>query len=547
VVFISLLMASLACYSGQIPGVFELTPYASPTPIQVAQNTQYDILETVLAPHEEGFAFFNMTVYPEPLEDSLLNSKALCVSNSPAQILFAGIGEGDITYYLVDCTGSVGWAAENRLAGPLKYKRDDLAVTVSENAQPVQMLDERTLQPLVTFTVCQPETVVTITGIRAADIDNDGDKEVLYMTECPVGTRGWLSNDQLAGPVKVKANDRALAYTPDESDFRLANEPAPVNDDNAVESECATGSVLDVKAAKRVNDTVYYNVTCGKSEGWVDQQNLVGPLRFDAGVYGIIYVEPVLIFEDELSDEIAGVVAVVEDEGTEGEGAAPEAVGDQSQRKVVQYIPPVYLTNQPGPAIRNGEDMNVVGQCASNSAADLLEYTGSNDMIYFRIACDECVQTETSPDGVVTCAAYEAREGWVEQTYLQGPIEFAPGDKVVFKASSAALETDEATGTTYARIPVNQVGAETYGESSRFDGRCPADTEVTITGVQLEKARTSNKFSFFYTVECQGQKATYIMREFQEGKFRPEAQYETNDLVTISGIVMARELEIPQE
>jgi hypothetical protein len=36
-VFTSLMLASLACYSGQIPGVFELTPYHTPTPLPLAE------------------------------------------------------------------------------------------------------------------------------------------------------------------------------------------------------------------------------------------------------------------------------------------------------------------------------------------------------------------------------------------------------------------------------------------------------------------------------------------------------------------------------
>jgi len=32
-VFGSLLMATMACYSGQVPGVFELTPFYTPTPL----------------------------------------------------------------------------------------------------------------------------------------------------------------------------------------------------------------------------------------------------------------------------------------------------------------------------------------------------------------------------------------------------------------------------------------------------------------------------------------------------------------------------------
>jgi hypothetical protein len=233
-VLISLMMASLACYSGQIPGVFELTPFSTPTPIPKVQNADFKLLETVLAPHEDGFTFFNMTLFPEPLEDSLLNSKSLCEKNSPATILFAGEGENGITYYLIDCTGSVGWAEEKRLAGPLKFEQQALALTVSETGQPLQLLDPSNFQPLMSFMQCLPETVVNVQNIQAADVDGDGAKEVYYLIECPVGNKGYVGNDNLFGPVKVNVKDRALALVVGGDEAKLASEPAPVTADNLV-------------------------------------------------------------------------------------------------------------------------------------------------------------------------------------------------------------------------------------------------------------------------------------------------------------------------
>jgi hypothetical protein len=212
---------------------------------------------------------------------------------------------------------------------------------------------------------------------------------------------------------------------------------------------------------------------------------------------------------------------------------------------VVLYTPPVYLTDKPGPAVRTGDDANVVGQCLSDAGARVLEYAGMNEIIYYRITCDECVTSETTPDGEATCSAYETREGWVEQQYLQGPVSFLPGEKAVFKSSSAALKADEETGIQYARIPVSSRAG--YGESTTFAGRCPVDAEVVVTGVMLEKARTSNKFTFFYEVQCEGQTASVTLETDHAGKTRPVTHYNADEVTTITGIVLARDLESPPQ
>ncbi len=51
---ISLMLASLACYSGQIPGVFELTPYYTPTALPTVVGGKLQVLDNVLVPLEPG-------------------------------------------------------------------------------------------------------------------------------------------------------------------------------------------------------------------------------------------------------------------------------------------------------------------------------------------------------------------------------------------------------------------------------------------------------------------------------------------------------------
>ena len=559
IVVISLLLASLACYSDQIPGVLELTPYYTPTPFPVAENARFGVLEEVLAPKEAGSAFFNLTTDPEPLLDSLVNSKTMCQGNSAAQVLYAGTDSSG-TYYLVECSGSVGWALEDRLAGPLKFATGNLALTVAAvGSQAVAILDDN-LQPMPMNPLlsCKPETIVSVSEIRAADPDGDSIKDVFYRIECPVGNNGWVTNADLAGPVEMNVEDRALALSSVDATFGdpygLTNEPAPVTDANAVEGDCYEGSILVAKEAQLVGDSVYYKMECGEIEGWTSQDRFVGPLLYNVDDHTVIYIEPQFIFSDQVPAELTGEVAVVGDEEVQDSGAATEeqppaaeedaAPSGEEERKVVQYTPPLYLTDKPGPAIPAGEDANVVGQCTSNTAAHIEEFAVL-ESIYYRISCDECAATETDSDGEAVCTTYETRNGWVEQKYLEGPIDYVPGQMVTFKATSLAIETSE-DGVEYARIPANLAGASALGRYTEFGGRCPFDEGVEVTGVVLEKARTSNTFSFYYQIQCMGQPAS-IRQVTEGGVTRPEISYDPESEALITGFASARDLQALEE
>lgn len=560
-VLLSLMMSSLACYSGQIPGVLELTPFYTPTPLPVADDDgRFGVLEVVLAPQESGRPFFNLTTDPEPLEDSLVNSKAMCEGNSAALVLYAGLEATGDVYYLVDCAGSVGWAVETRLAGPLNFSKNELAVTVAEaGAQSVSMLDDM-FRPMLANPLqsCKPETIVMVSDVQAADPDTDGIKELFYRIECPTTggpLRGWVTNVDLVGPVEINVGDSALAITStDQSNqYQLANEPAPLTDENAVEGDCQQGDILQAEEARLVDETVFYRMTCGDAEGWVDQSRFVGPLRYRTGMSMIIYNPPIFVFEDELTASQQGAVIEVADE-TEGVDATDTEATDAEivegdgeleahERKVVQYTPPLYLTSSPGPAILEGEGANVVGQCTSGTVTTIEDYTGL-ETIYYRVTCDECVETETDDDGELVCAAVETRDGWLEQQYLQGPLDFATGDTVMFKSGSKAIEATE-DGIEYARIPLSLTGAASVGRFTEWSGRCPLDQGMTITDIVLEKARTSNTFTFYYQVECMGQVAT-TEQVVEGGVSRPEVTYNTDETELISGYVSARDVELAE-
>lgn len=543
---ISLMLATLACYSGQIPGVFELTPVYTPTPLPPLTDGKFDVLDYVLVPLEPGRPSFALTTYAEPLLPSAMNSRLSCQGNTTAKVLYAGQSDDGRNYYLINCAGSVGWAAEERLAGPLKLSREDLAIALAPaGALGIEMLDDnfRPMPPNPLMS-CKPESIVTVVQVTAADPDGDGVNTPFYQIDCPSAAgpiKGWVTGDSLFGPIEINVGDRALAVGAGEDGdvFLMANEPAPVSEDNVVVNDCKPGDILEARESKAVDGAVYYKMVCGDVEGWVDESRFVGPLRYDPGTLAVVYMPPLLVFEDELA-ELLGEQGV--EIGQEEDTGDTETVVDPSQRKVVEYTPPLYLADSPTAPISQGENANVVGKCESNTIARLIEYAAT-DKVYYRVQCDECVAYEEDDSGQRICTAYETREGWADQAYLEGPVPFMTGERVTFKASSKAIMADD-DGTQYARLPANLTGAASIGQYTEFVGRCPLDEGLEIVGVVAEQARTSSKFSFYYKVSCMGQRT--VTEPVEEGSPQTVTAY-LDEMTEITGFVSARDLEAMAE
>lgn len=541
---ISLMLASLACYSGQIPGVFELTPFYTPTALPTVDAGKFAVLDNVLVPLEPGRPTFALTIYPEPLLPNAMNSKLSCLGDSTAQVLYAGRGADGQNYYLINCSGSVGWAAESRLIGPLQFLREDLGIAQAPpGAQAVEMYDDRFRpMPFNPLQMCKPETIVTVLQVGSADSDGDGAPEPFYQIDCPTPSgpvKGWVIGDSLFGPIEINIGERAIAL-PDPAggdSFLMASEPGPVVEETAVTGECRAGSILQAKETEVVNGVAYYKMSCGDVEGWVDDSRFVGPLRYDVDQLAVIVVQPMLVFADQLASiiaEYAGEVPVEEVAAPE-EKTAPELTSVE-QRQVVEYTPPLLLASEPGPAIPQGENANVVGRCENNTVARLLEFAAT-DKVYYRIECTECVAREENEDGELVCTATELRQGWAAQDFLEGPVPFVIGQHVVFKSSSKAVMTDE-DGTKYARIPANLTGAASIGQYTEFTGRCPLEQGVDVIGVVAEQARTSSKYNFYYQVSCMGQVA---VRQGESPK--QETVYLPGEPTLITGVVSVRDLE----
>ena len=554
----SLILASLACYSGQIPGVFELTPYYTPTPMPTPAESRLQVGDTAYAPQEMGRPFFYLSIYPEPLESNLVNSKSLCSGNSTARVLYVAEAPDSGVYYLVNCVGSVGWAAEERLAGPLQFEHNDLALAIAPaGEQQVTMLDEFTLQPAPVFLQqCMSGSIVPVLDIKVADQDNDGERELYYQIDCPRGTRGYVEGSQLLGPLEINVGDRALAVIGEADDdeiYRLAVEPGPVSAENAVEGTCVEGDVLVAEEARVVDDQVYYRMTCGDISGWASSDRFIGPFLFDTGQNTLVQVEPIASVRSEDDPPL-------EDEGEEvaaDEEVAPPA---SQEPEIVYSLPPAFLTSGAGPAVFKSEETesNVVGVCPNRSIASVQRYAGLDSQIYYEVTCMGCqadeVQTEqrsviingaAQVATVSICPDTQEITGWLNQSTLRGPMPFVPGDEVRLAESSATLQTTE-DGETFVRLPTTTSGAFALTPSSQhieFAGRCPLDSEFRVVDFATEQSRTGTGLTFYFQVECTGQPASYAQVDQGGRTSTSEVSYEEDASETITGWALARDLE----
>jgi hypothetical protein len=546
----------MACYSGQVPGVFELTPYNTLEPLPTPANSRFQVGDTVLAPPESNRAFFNLSNDPEPLRDNLTNSKEMCLPNSTGEVLYVGTDKNQDNYYLVDCAGSVGWADEGRILGPLNFAQGDLALTIAQSGTQMKMLDLVTFQPMP-FSACQPGMITPVMAIEATDADADGKTEIYYQIDCPTGNRGWVTGADLLGPLEINVDDRALAIDPEGTggDYRLADSPGRLTSANAVEGTCPQGSILTAQEARPMGDTVYYRVTCGDNvEGWVDQDRFVGPLRYDEGQDTMIYVPSQFLFADQLP-EGAVIATPSSDDAAVSEGEAPAADTEPAadtqaaegeaggRRDVVEYTPPLVLSANPG---ASADESGTVGECLSGTLAHVEEYQGE-ETIYYRITCASttCTEEGVNADGETICNAYENYTGWVQQSYLQGPVEFVPGDHTQFNDSSDAVEADN-EGRMYARIARTQEGAFTLGRFTDYAGRCPIETGVDVLDVAILKDSTRNSFTFYYEIQCTGESAVRTFSTDSSGTVRPEISYSIGEEVPVTGWSLGRDL-VPTE
>lgn len=392
-----LVLAALACYSDSPLWPYEITePAPSPTflptpgPDSPAKFVPGDIVVAPRSQQVNPRPFLYVADYPEPVNQALSNRSGTCEFDRELQILYAGNLSDEQIYYLVACQGSVGWAAEENLAGPIQIqtRQNALTTAVDVNGNPITngMFGIHNNQPPVIgppLVQCQVNEVV---DVRQIAIPNTG--EVWYQIGCSGGI-GWVEGSRLFGPLVLPANGGVGLVNPEAEKITLNTEPAGSD----VAGECTGNSIIVTREVELVGNAVYYHLECGDVNGWAVQDN----------IYELTY----------LPDTLALVVVPQLDAPAEEEAAAAEEVTDETaEDEATEEVLAAPLTAEPG----NPSDENAtVGECPSVSIVHISEATVRNEVFYYNVECGEAT-------------------GWLSEAYILRSADYRLDDTVAITA-----------------------------------------------------------------------------------------------------------------
>lgn len=285
------------------------------------------------------------------------------------------------TYYLVVCTGAVGWANEDRLAGPVSYLRGQSAMTRSigvrgeelptDAGRPVFSIHEGTEPPLSpnfpATKACNVGEVVDILDISAVeDPLSLSDYLIWYQINCPIsGVSGWVVESRLFGPLRLPAFDGiGIVMTDTLEPVNLTASAGPVSDTNLAVGSCPASATVRTLgfATLSTDETIqpYYQVDCLGTIGWTAQDPFI-EIPYVLDTY-------TMVVGDEKRDTVEDEEAATEEEPTE----VPTTEDGEttivllSQGAAENYLP-VDIANVPQPAFEG----NLAGTCASGAVVQL--------------------------------------------------------------------------------------------------------------------------------------------------------------------------------
>ncbi|MFP4321537.1 MAG: hypothetical protein ACLFTK_03710 [Anaerolineales bacterium] len=473
-----LLLASLACYSDSPLWPYELTPApatSTPLPFPDEADLTLNIGDRAYTP-----TTLRMTTLPEPLRPDLSNkSPQSCTQDSVVEVLYSGITPTNEIYHLVDCGGVVGWTLQGNLIGPVAIEVGDRALTTAagadesgnfkiEASDPPYREDDPFRQRF-DCRVGDTVEVLALTGLASG--------ELYYRVQCPNPFNpvqpnvGWAAAETLFGPVRFQNGERGLV-TLDVDALPLTETPAG----DATIATCQPDEqvLITDTPAERIEDTLYYEITCEDGTGWASQEFMVGPLPF--------------VFGERVMITVPGVRNSAE---TAGELAPPDAA-DATQPVLAESptpLPPaappeVILTNQPGPPLPAAQ----VGTCADASVTTIQDFAGVEGELYAEITCQDAT-------------------GWVPTDVLFGPVEYML-DETVQLGQNAVIGFSQ-RGLFLSRNIFDIEGPS--GGSNVIAGACafdlatpsaePANAELLDIGYY--RSATGEVVGVFYRAQCE--------------------------------------------
>ncbi|MBZ0306938.1 MAG: hypothetical protein K8I82_12785, partial [Anaerolineae bacterium] len=412
-----------------------------------------------------------LTTYPVP---ATIDNRLPCTPDSPLRILYSGVNlDNGTVYHLVDCNRIVGWVREEGILGPVTIRASERALTLetegSFGSLKIEAADppydpDNSFRPQFYCKVNDIVDVIAITGFSTG--------ELYYKIRCanpfnPVAPNlGWTTPEKLFGPVRFRSQETGLVPN-DTGEITLFSEAG--NQGEEVASCTASERVTITETpVQRILDDLFYEISCGDTVGWVNQNVLVGPLLYEPGEL-ILVAAPVQSLSESPTLEATQEAAATEE---------PPPAGLT-----------VSLTTDPAPP--NPE--NEAGQCADGTLAPIEEIVGIEGLLYLRIQCGDI-------------------EGWLSQEFVYGPAAYAVGDTVQL-GEKAVLGFNERG--IYLSLEIKEIEGKSGG-SSVIAGECaydltnpePVPAQILDTGY-LRNALLQVS-GIFYRISCQDKDGSTI-------------------------------------
>lgn len=291
------------------------------------------------------------------------------------------------TYYLVTCTGSVGWVESSRMAGPITFVRGQSAQTRnidSNNAEipasdnPNFMVYTDAEPPAFNLIVAQKKAcrvgeIVDINDISAVKQGNID--QIWYQVRCSESDPsifGWVEEFRLFGPLNFPRSGGLGIVSPEAGAIGLTAEAGELSDSNPAVATCEPNSTITTVDYVNLpledgSSQAYYQIQCGESIGWVNQSGLV-----------------------EIPYPADSIVMVIGN------------ITDPTARTGITYNP-APLTSDPSPAFEG----NIVGECPSGSVLRLGQAASDLGQVFYEVSC--------GPENIT---------GWIEARYLPSRVSF---------------------------------------------------------------------------------------------------------------------------
>jgi hypothetical protein len=268
---------------------------------------------------------------------------------------------------------------------------------------------------------------------------------------------GWTPAEALFGPLRFRNGEQAIVA---EEFERILLTESPTSPEAV--AACERGEIVSVSAtpAQRIEDDLFYEVTCADGTGWTNQTQLVGPLPFPLG-------STLLLTTPGVTNSAEARARATPPTEATAEPTPPLGVGLTET--------PTFLTPD-----------NQSAFCPDASRVILKDYAGVEDTLYAQIDCDGAL-------------------GWLPSAMLYGEARYAVGDEVLL-GEQAVIGFNQRG--IYLAVNLFDIEGPSGG-SSVIAGECAFDFEaqtpvpVTLTDIGYYRASTGEVVGVFYRVACQ--------------------------------------------